>query len=91
MISEKGFMTSKGKHCPLCGAEFKESDVIQLNLTPEEIENKRQILLDSIKSNSKKHSSSKTSSKTDVTQTTAALETRNLQNDALLGVISLLT
>ena len=54
MISEKGFMTSKGKHCPLCGTEFKESDVVHLNLTPDEIEANRQVLLDSIKASGKK-------------------------------------
>lgn len=49
MMSEKVLLTSKTnlQICPVCGKEYKSKDVIQLNASPDEIELKKQLLLES--------------------------------------------
>jgi hypothetical protein len=57
MMTEKTLLSSlkvEGlqKLCPSCGKEFKTKDVISLNDSPEEIEAKREKLLEAIKAHS---------------------------------------
>ncbi len=46
MIAEKGLASAKTQNCPLCGTEYKSSDVVHLNMSYEEVEAKRKAILD---------------------------------------------
>lgn len=46
MIAEKGMASVSTNNCPLCGTEYKPSDVIHLNMGSDEVETKRKIILD---------------------------------------------